>query len=111
MLSSQVLVHGDTDAILDSGCLAVRRDRQITHIPLAAVGEVRPRGDKALDVMLTERCWLRGLRKLSPRCCSPHLGRIDAAGQLRLTARSTPLPRKSAVELGAVLRPAGAEHP
>jgi hypothetical protein len=41
---------------------------------------------------------------LSPRCCSPHLGRIDAAGRLRLTARSTPLPRKSAVELGAVLR-------
>ncbi|MGW7056608.1 hypothetical protein [Streptomyces sp. NPDC054887] len=54
MLSSQVLVHGDVDAILDSGCLTVRRDRQITHIPLAAVREVRPRGDKALEVVLTD---------------------------------------------------------
>ncbi len=39
------------------------------------------------------------------------LGRLDAAGTLRLVARSTPLPRKAAVELGAALRPAGAEHP
>lgn len=39
------------------------------------------------------------------------LGRLDAKGRLRLVARSTPLPRKAAAELGAVLRPAGAEHP
>ncbi|MCL3999112.1 ATP-dependent DNA ligase, partial [Streptomyces lavenduligriseus] len=39
------------------------------------------------------------------------LGRLDAAGRLRLAARSTPLPVKAAAELGAVLRPAGAEHP
>ncbi|WP_331729106.1 ATP-dependent DNA ligase (plasmid) [Streptomyces avidinii] len=39
------------------------------------------------------------------------LGRLDAAGRLRLVARSTPLSRPAAAELGAVLRPAGAEHP
>ncbi|OLO25979.1 ATP-dependent DNA ligase [Streptomyces sp. MNU77] len=39
------------------------------------------------------------------------LGRLDAAGRLRLVARSTPLPRKAAAELGAALRSAGAEHP
>ncbi|MGY4963642.1 ATP-dependent DNA ligase [Streptomyces sp. 900105245] len=39
------------------------------------------------------------------------LGRRDAAGRLRLVARSTPLTRKAATELGAVLRPAGEEHP
>ncbi|MDX3204745.1 MULTISPECIES: ATP-dependent DNA ligase [Streptomyces] len=39
------------------------------------------------------------------------LGRLDAAGRLRLAARSTPLSRTAAIELGAVLRPAGAEHP
>ncbi|MFD8882110.1 ATP-dependent DNA ligase [Streptomyces erythrochromogenes] len=39
------------------------------------------------------------------------LGRLDAAGRLRLVARSTPLSRTATAELGAVLRPAGAEHP
>lgn len=39
------------------------------------------------------------------------LGRLDATGRLRLGARSTPLSRTAAIELGAVLRPAGAEHP
>ncbi|WP_327740630.1 ATP-dependent DNA ligase [Streptomyces nojiriensis] len=39
------------------------------------------------------------------------LGRLDAAGRLRLVARSTPLSRIAAAELGAVLRPAGTEHP
>ncbi|MFF6979389.1 ATP-dependent DNA ligase [Streptomyces sp. NPDC008343] len=39
------------------------------------------------------------------------LGRLDAAGRLRLVARSTPLSHAAAIELGAVLRPAGAEHP
>ncbi|MCX4808668.1 hypothetical protein OG594_45100 [Streptomyces sp. NBC_01214] len=39
------------------------------------------------------------------------LGRLDAAGQLRLVARSTRLSRNAAAELGAVLRPAGYEHP
>ncbi|MFF9458072.1 hypothetical protein [Streptomyces flaveolus] len=39
------------------------------------------------------------------------LGRLDAAGRLRLVARSTPLSRNAAAELGAVLRPAGVEHP
>ncbi|WP_399933509.1 hypothetical protein [Streptomyces kanamyceticus] len=54
MLSSQVLAHGDVDTILDSGRLTVRRGRLITYIPLAAVREVRPRGDKALEVVLTD---------------------------------------------------------
>ncbi|WP_329013645.1 hypothetical protein [Streptomyces sp. NBC_00690] len=39
------------------------------------------------------------------------LGRFDAGGGLRLIARSTPLSSSAVVELGAVLRPAGAEHP
>ncbi|WP_331731542.1 ATP-dependent DNA ligase [Streptomyces sp. NBC_00073] len=39
------------------------------------------------------------------------LGRLDTRGRLRLVARSTPLSRNAAAELGAVLRPAGAEHP
>ncbi|MFI5689662.1 ATP-dependent DNA ligase [Streptomyces sp. NPDC051636] len=39
------------------------------------------------------------------------LGRFDARGRLRLVARSTPLSRKAVAELGAVLRPAGPEHP
>ncbi|WP_055602725.1 hypothetical protein [Streptomyces aureus] len=55
MLSSQVLTKGDTDAILDPDLLTIRRDRLITRIPLAAVQEIRPRGDKALDVVLTDR--------------------------------------------------------
>lgn len=38
------------------------------------------------------------------------LGRFDA-GRLRLVARSTPLSRPAAAELGAALRPAGPEHP
>lgn len=39
------------------------------------------------------------------------LGRLDATGRLRLIARSAPLSRTAAIELGAVLRPAGADHP
>ncbi|MEU6349932.1 ATP-dependent DNA ligase [Streptomyces sp. NPDC047072] len=39
------------------------------------------------------------------------LGRLDAAGCLAMIARSTLLPRAAAAELGAVLRPAGPEHP
>lgn len=39
------------------------------------------------------------------------LGRLDPAGRLRLIGRSTPLSRPAATELGAVLRPAGPEHP
>lgn len=39
------------------------------------------------------------------------LGRLDATGRLRLSARSAPLTRRAAAELGTVLRPAGAEHP
>ncbi|MET9676016.1 hypothetical protein ABZY68_23425 [Streptomyces sp. NPDC006482] len=54
MLSSQVLAKGDDDAILDSDRLTVTRDRLITRIPLAAVREVRPSGDKALEVVLTD---------------------------------------------------------
>lgn len=38
-------------------------------------------------------------------------GRLDPAGRLRLIARSTPLSRPAAAELGAVLHPAGPEHP
>ncbi|MCX4982640.1 hypothetical protein [Streptomyces sp. NBC_00572] len=55
MLSSQVLTKGDTDAILDPGLLTISRDRLITRIPLAAVQEVHPRGDKALEIVLTDR--------------------------------------------------------
>lgn len=39
------------------------------------------------------------------------LGRFDPGGRLKLIARSTPLPRPAAAELGSVLRPAGQEHP
>ncbi|RPK70273.1 ATP-dependent DNA ligase [Streptomyces sp. ADI97-07] len=39
------------------------------------------------------------------------LGRFDPAGQLKLIARSTPLSRPAAAELGPVLRPAGQEPP
>ncbi|MGW1158952.1 ATP-dependent DNA ligase [Streptomyces sp. NPDC002519] len=39
------------------------------------------------------------------------LGRLDASGRLQLVARSTPLSRAAAAELGAVLRPAGPQHP
>ncbi|MFD3662173.1 hypothetical protein ACFWVF_16465 [Streptomyces sp. NPDC058659] len=54
MLSSQVLTKGDADAILDADLLTIRRDRLITRIPLAAVQEVRPHGDKALEIVLTD---------------------------------------------------------
>jgi ATP-dependent DNA ligase len=39
------------------------------------------------------------------------LGRIDEAGRLRYVARSTPLSRRAAGELGQLLAPAGAGHP
>ncbi|MEU5417556.1 MULTISPECIES: ATP-dependent DNA ligase [Streptomyces] len=39
------------------------------------------------------------------------LGRFDPAGQPKLIARSTPLSRPAAAELGPVLRPAGQEPP
>nr|WP_024127463.1 ATP-dependent DNA ligase [Streptomyces sp. F12]AHE40199.1 ATP dependent DNA ligase [Streptomyces sp. F12] len=39
------------------------------------------------------------------------LGRLDVADRLKLVARTTPLPRKAAAELGAVLHAAGPEHP
>jgi ATP-dependent DNA ligase len=39
------------------------------------------------------------------------LGRLDTAGRLKLVARTTALSRAAAAELGAVLRPAGPEHP
>jgi hypothetical protein len=78
MLSSQVLVHGDTDAILGSGRLAVRRDRQITHIPLAAVGEVRPRGDKALDA-----CSLNGVGYAAYASCRLGVALRTSAGSTR----------------------------
>jgi len=39
------------------------------------------------------------------------LGRLDATGRLRLVARSTPFSRPAAAELGAAVRPAGADHP
>lgn len=54
MLSSQVLSKGDDDAILDPELLTVRRARLITRIPLTVVQEVRPSGDKALEVVLTD---------------------------------------------------------
>ncbi|MFI8764320.1 hypothetical protein ACIGN6_05310 [Streptomyces sp. NPDC053792] len=54
MLSSQVLAKGDADAILDADLLTLKRDRTITRIPLAAVKEVHPRGDTALEVVLTD---------------------------------------------------------
>ncbi|MFE0062646.1 ATP-dependent DNA ligase [Streptomyces sp. NPDC059003] len=39
------------------------------------------------------------------------IGRYDATGHLRLIARTTPLPRAAARQLGALLRPAGSGHP
>lgn len=39
------------------------------------------------------------------------IGRYNAAGHLRLIARTTPLPRAAARQLGAILRPAGSSHP
>ncbi|MFJ3205683.1 ATP-dependent DNA ligase [Streptomyces sp. NPDC086989] len=70
-----------------------------------------------------ERGWLKLRTRMSAKgiigavtgsACAPRsllLGRLDAAGRLRLVARSTPLSRDAAAELGAVLRPAGDEHP
>lgn len=39
------------------------------------------------------------------------LGRLDATGGLELVARTKPLARPASAELGALLRPAGPDHP
>ncbi|MBB5940297.1 ATP-dependent DNA ligase [Streptomyces zagrosensis] len=70
-----------------------------------------------------ERGWLKLRRRMTAEALigavtgavhAPHsllFGRLDPAGRLRLIARSTPLSRPAAAELGAVLHPAGPEHP
>lgn len=70
-----------------------------------------------------ERGWLKVRTRLTAEGIigavtgSPHapssllLGRFDVKGRLRLVARSTPLSGQAAAELGAVLRPAGPDHP
>ncbi|WP_329621876.1 hypothetical protein OG357_16535 [Streptomyces sp. NBC_01255] len=54
MLSPQVLSKGDHYTVLRPDRLTTTEGRQITHIPLAAVQEVRSEGDKALLVVLTD---------------------------------------------------------
>ncbi|MEU0989235.1 ATP-dependent DNA ligase [Streptomyces sp. NPDC005953] len=92
-----------------------------------AWGAVGVEGVMIKDVMAPYRRGERGWLKLRARMSAEGvvggvtggvgaprtvlLGRFDAAGGLRLIARSTPLSSSAVVELGAVLRPAGAEHP
>ncbi|MFC9705203.1 hypothetical protein ACFTWD_31420 [Streptomyces sp. NPDC056943] len=54
MLSPQVLSKGDQSTVLRPDRLTTTEGRQITHIPLAAVQEVRPDGDTALTIVLTD---------------------------------------------------------
>ncbi|MEU7511881.1 hypothetical protein AB0B13_07700 [Streptomyces sp. NPDC042898] len=54
MLSPQVLSKGDQSAILRPDRLTTSDGRRITHIPLAAIQEVRPDGDTVLTIVLTD---------------------------------------------------------
>ncbi|MFE1550205.1 hypothetical protein [Streptomyces sp. NPDC058718] len=54
MLSPQVLSKGDQSTVLRPDRLTTTEGRQITHIPLAAIQEVRPDGDTALTIVLTD---------------------------------------------------------
>ncbi|MFJ8658284.1 hypothetical protein [Streptomyces sp. NPDC093795] len=54
MLSPQVLSKGDQYTVLRPDRLTMTEGREITHVPLAAVQEVRPDGDKALTIVLTD---------------------------------------------------------
>ncbi|MGA5067165.1 hypothetical protein ACPB9E_25930 [Streptomyces exfoliatus] len=54
MLSPQVLSKGDHSTVLRPDRLTTTEGRLITHIPLAAVQEVRPDGDTALEIVLTD---------------------------------------------------------
>ncbi|MFF9849639.1 hypothetical protein [Streptomyces litmocidini] len=54
MLSPQVLSKGDQYTVLRPDRLTTTEGRQVTHIPLAAVQEVRADGDTALQIVLTD---------------------------------------------------------
>ncbi|SEC78118.1 hypothetical protein [Streptomyces sp. TLI_105] len=54
MLSPQVLSKGDQYTVLRPDRLTTTEGRQITHIPLAAVQEVRADGDTAVEIVLTD---------------------------------------------------------
>ncbi|KQX10608.1 hypothetical protein ASC82_23385 [Streptomyces sp. Root431] len=54
MLSPQVLGKGDQSTVLRPDRLTTTDGRWITHIPLAAIQEVRPDGDTALTIILTD---------------------------------------------------------
>ncbi|MGW8367039.1 hypothetical protein ACWGK1_41760 [Streptomyces wedmorensis] len=54
MLSPQILGKGDQYTVLRPDRLTTTAGRQITHIPLTAVQEVRPDGDTALTIVLTD---------------------------------------------------------
>ncbi|MFG2294884.1 hypothetical protein [Streptomyces sp. NPDC048603] len=54
MISPQILAKGDVSTILTPDSLKIERFKERKKIPLAAVREVHPDGDKALKIVLTD---------------------------------------------------------
>ncbi|MEU3688166.1 hypothetical protein [Streptomyces narbonensis] len=78
MLSPQVLSKGDEYTVLRPDRLTTTAPRLITHIPLAAVREVRPAGETALEIVLTDGV-TRRLAGGNPYATSAFLTALTAA--------------------------------